>query len=98
MRVSEKSVRTIDQRLLYNILEEKEKQTKLLERIADTLDTVAMGQDTAQQTLEELADFILADEEPPVTARGEYPLPGFDGDPLAKFPTIRKDGTNEPAK
>lgn len=65
-----------------------------LERIADTLDTIAMGQDAAQQTLEELADFILADEEPPVTAKGEYPLPGFDGDPLAKFPSIRKDETN----
>lgn len=65
-----------------------------LERIADTLDTIAMGQDAAQQTLEELADFILADEEPPVTAKGEYPLPGFDGDPLAKFPNIRKDETN----
>ena len=67
---------------------------KSLERIADTLDTIAMGQDTAQQTLEELADFILADEEPPVTAKGEYPLPGFDGKPLAKFPSIRKDETN----
>lgn len=73
------------------ILRQLEAQTALLERIADTLDTVAMGQDAAQQTLEELADFILADEEPPVVAKGEYPLPGFDGDPLAKFPSIRKE-------
>lgn len=70
MRVSEKVIRTIDQRLLFNILAEQEKQTKLLERIADTLD---------ERT------------EPPITVRGEYPLPGFDGDPLAKFPSIRKD-------
>lgn len=88
-------IRTTDQRFLYELLEEKKKQTALLERIADTLDTVAMGQDTAQQTLDELADFILADEESPVTVKGEYPLPGFDGDPLAKFPSIRKESNGK---
>lgn len=77
------------------ILRQLEAQTALLERIADTLDTMAMGQDVAQQTLEELADFILADEEPLITIKGEHQLPGFDGDPLAKFPSIRKESNGK---
>lgn len=77
---------------LNTLVAEQKKQTQLLERIADTLDTMAMAQDVAQQTLDELTEFVLADEEPPVVASGEMPpLPGFDGDPLAKFPSIRKD-------
>lgn len=90
MRVSEKVVRTIDQRLLFNILEEQEKQTKLLERIADTLDVMAIAQDAQTKLLDERT-------EPPISIMGEYPLPGFDGDPLAKFPTVRKENsTDEP--
>lgn len=94
-RVSNNVIRTIDQRLLADIRDEQEKQTKILERIADVLDAMALEQDTLHQTVEELADFILADEEPPVTAKGEYPLPGFDGDPLAKFPSIRKESNGK---
>lgn len=91
MRVSEKVIRTIDQRLLFNILAEQEKQTKLLERIADTLDVMAIAQDAQTKLLDERT-------EPPVTVRGEYPLPGFDGDPLDKFPSVRKDDENGTAK
>lgn len=59
------------------IINELRKSNRLLERIADTLD----------------AQTKLLDErtEPPVVVSGEYPLPGFYGDPLAKFPSIRKD-------
>lgn len=73
------------------IINEIRKTNRLLERIADVLDTMTIEQDTLHQTVEGLADFILADEEPPVTAKGEYPLPGFDGDPLDGFPSIRKE-------
>lgn len=84
MKVTESLIRTIDQRLLHEVVVEQQKQTKLLERIADTLDVMAIAQDAQTKLLDERT-------EPPVVVRGEYPLPGFDGDPLAGFPTIRKD-------
>lgn len=66
------------------IINELRKNNKLLERIADTLDVIAIAQDAQTKLLDERT-------EPPVVVRGEYPLPGFDGDPLSKFPSIRKD-------
>ena len=69
------------------IINELRKNNKLLERIADTLDVMAIAQDAQTKLLDERT-------ESPITVRGEYPLPGFDGDPLATFPVIREDGTN----
>lgn len=73
---------------LDTLVAEQKKQTKLLERIADTLDVMAIAQDAQTKLLDERT-------EPPVTVRGEYPLPGFDGDPLAKFPNVRKETTTD---
>lgn len=68
---------------------------KSFERIADTLDVIALGQDSLVQTVDELVNVveeIAGDIEPPVVKKGTFPLPGFPtGDPLTGFPTIRKD-------
>ena len=91
LRVSEKVVRTIDQRLLYNILEQQEKQTALLERLLETVDVLTMAQDEHTQVLEEIRDLLAGDYEPPVTKTGTINIPGFPSDPLEGFPSIRKE-------
>ena len=72
------------------IINEIRKTNRLLERIADVLDTMAIEQDSLHQTVEEVADNI--DEL--LDSKEEYEnhqIPGFDSDPLDGFPSIRKE-------
>lgn len=78
---------TTTEQLLYE-------HNEIMRRIADSLDALVITQDTMVQTLDEVVNVveeIASNTEPPVVVRGEYQLPGFDGDPLAKFPSIRKE-------
>ena len=91
-RVSEKSLRTTDQKLLKDIFDEQKKQTALLERIADVLDVMALEQEALHGTVDEVEESVKSMLETDEEAEYEHHnIPGFPTDPLEGFPSIRKE-------
>lgn len=71
-----------------------EEHNTILRQIAEGLDALVMGQESMVQSLDEVVDIAedVLDAVRPIEITSEaQPIPGFDSDPLAKFPSIRKD-------
>lgn len=78
-----------------------EEHNTILRQIAEGLDALVMGQESMVQSLDSVVDIAedILDAVQPLEITSTHELPGFDGDPLKNFPSIRKEKpTDEPTK